>query len=41
VDNKVGDNKLVARWPYAESSSARNGKAPAFPGLTAPVFWDK
>jgi len=41
VENKVGDNKLIARWPYAESSSARNGNAPAFPGYTSPIFWDK
>lgn len=41
VFGQVGDAKLLERWPYAESSSARNGNAPAFPGYTVPVFWGK
>lgn len=41
VFGQVGDNKLLERYPYAESSSARNPNTPAFPGYTAPVFWGK
>ena len=41
VFGEVGANKLLERWPYAESSSARNGNAPKFPGYTTPVFWGK
>jgi tetratricopeptide (TPR) repeat protein len=41
VEDKLGPNKILERWPYAESSSARNGSAPAFPGYTTPVFWGK
>ncbi len=41
VYGPVGENHLLERWPYAESSSARNGNAPAFPGYTTPVFWGK
>jgi len=37
----VGDNHLLERWPYAESSSARNSNAPKFPGYTEPIFWAK
>jgi hypothetical protein len=37
----VGDNKLLERWPYAESSSARNSNTPKFPGYTEPIFWAK
>jgi hypothetical protein len=39
VFGPVGDNQLLQRWPYAESSSARNTNAPAFPGYTTPIFW--
>ena len=39
VFGPVGDNQLLQRWPYAESSSARNSKTPAFPGYTTPIFW--
>jgi hypothetical protein len=39
VFGPVGDNQLLQRWPYAESSSARNNKTPAFPGYTSPIFW--
>jgi hypothetical protein len=35
----VGDNKLLERWPYPETSSSRNPNTPAFPGETTPVFW--
>ena len=38
---QVGDNKLLARWPYAESSQSRNVNCPQFPGYTSPIFWDK
>lgn len=41
VYNQVGDGKVLERFPYAESSSSRNGKTPAFPGYTTPVFWGK
>ena len=41
VEDKVGENKLLERWIYAESSSARNGNSPVFPGYTEPVFWGK
>jgi hypothetical protein len=41
VFNQVGSGKLLQRYPYPESSSARNGNTPAFPGYTAPVFWAK
>ena len=36
-----GDNKILERYPYAESSSARNPNTPEFPGYTSPVFWGK
>lgn len=41
VDDKVGSDKLLERWIYPESSSARNGNSPEFPGYTVPVFWGK
>ena len=41
VFDKVGENHLLERWIYAESSSARNNNTPEFPGYTAPVFWGK
>lgn len=41
VFNQVGENKVLERFPYAESSSARNGNTPKFPGYTEPVFWAK
>jgi len=41
VFGSVGENKLLERYPYAESSSARNPNTPAFPGYTSPVFWGK
>ena len=39
VFGPVGDNQLLQRWPYAESSSARNTNTPSFPGYTSPIFW--
>lgn len=41
VFNQVGDNKLLERFPYPESSTARNSNAPAFPGYHEPIFWGK
>lgn len=41
VQDKVGANQLLERWVYPESSSARNGNSPEFPGHTVPVFWGK
>ena len=35
----VGEGNLLQRWPYAESSSARNSNTPSFPGYTTPIFW--
>lgn len=39
VFGEVGDNKILERFPYPESSSARNPNVPEFPGYTSPVFW--
>lgn len=39
VFGEVGNNKILERFPYAESSSARNPNIPKFPGYTSPVFW--
>ena len=41
VDDKIGANNLLERWIYPESSSARNGNSPEFPGYTTPIFWGK
>lgn len=41
VFNQIGDNKLLERFPYPESSTARNANAPAFPGYLVPIFWGK
>ena len=41
VDDKVGNNHLLERWIYPESSSSRNSNTPTFPGYTTPVFWGK
>lgn len=41
VFGEIGNNKLLERYPYAESSSARNENTPTFPGYTSPVFWGK
>ena len=39
VFGQVGSNQLLERYPYPESSTARNSNAPEFPGYTTPVFW--
>ena len=41
VFSQVGANKLLERFPYAESSSSRNSNTPAFTNsdYTKPVFW--
>lgn len=41
VFNLVGNNKLLARFPYPESSTARNSSAPAFSDdmYLKPIFW--
>ncbi|MDT3388163.1 MAG: SusD/RagB family nutrient-binding outer membrane lipoprotein [Bacteroidota bacterium] len=39
VFGEVGSNKLLERWPYAESSTSRNSNAPSFKGYTTPIFW--
>ncbi len=41
VFGQVGDNNLLERYPYPESSSSRNENTPDFPGYTVPVFWGK
>lgn len=41
VDGQIGDNKMLERWPYAESSQSRNANTPAFKGFTTPIFWGK
>ena len=41
VEDKLGANKILERWPYPESSSARNSNCPDFPGYASPVFWGK
>jgi hypothetical protein len=41
VFGQVGDNNLLERYPYAESSTSRNSNSPSFPGYTSPVFWGK
>lgn len=37
----LGTNKVLQRFPYAESSANRNENTPAYPGDAAPVFWAK
>ena len=39
VDAEVGDNSLIERWPYAESSQSRNTSTPKFKGYKTPIFW--
>lgn len=41
VFGQVGENHVLERFPYAESSSSRNSNTPDFPGYTSPVFWGK
>lgn len=37
----LGANKVLERFPYAESTASRNSNAPEFPGYSVPVFWGK
>ena len=39
VDGVVGDNHMLERFPYAESSQSRNTNTPEFKGYTTPIFW--
>ena len=39
VNSNLGSNKILQRWPYAESSSARNSNTPAYKGDSTPIFW--
>ena len=41
VFGQVGDNKLLERYPYPESSTSSNSNAPSFSNsdYTKPVFW--
>lgn len=38
---QLGKNKVLERFPYAESSSARNSNAPAPKAYDEPIFWGK
>lgn len=35
----LGENKLLQRWPYPESSANRNSNTPEYKGDATPVFW--
>ena len=37
----LGANKILQRFPYAESSANRNENTPVYPGDASPVFWAK
>lgn len=39
VNTNLGNNKLLQRWPYPESSANRNANAPKYPGDDKPIFW--
>ena len=41
VYNEVGNNQILARFPYPLVSTSTNSNAPTFPGYTAPIFWAK
>lgn len=43
VNGNLGNNKVLQRWPYAESSSSRNQNAPKQTETVygTPVFWAK
>ena len=41
VNSELGDNQLLERFPYAESSSSRNSNAPDNKLGNVPVFWAK
>ena len=37
----LGNNRVLQRFPYAESSANRNENTPVYPGDTSPIFWAK
>lgn len=39
VFGSLGENKILERFPYAESSESRNPNCPEFPGYDKPIFW--
>ncbi len=39
VFGEVGDNHLLERFPYPETSTSRNSNTPDFPGYLVPIFW--
>ncbi len=39
VNGTLGNNKVLQRWPYPESSANRNSKVPDYKGDGTPVFW--
>ena len=39
VNGTLGNNKVLQRWPYPESSANRNSKVPEYKGDATPVFW--
>lgn len=39
VNGTLGNNKVLQRWPYPESSANRNNKVPEYKGDATPVFW--
>lgn len=41
VNTSLGNNKLLQRWPYPESSSSRNSNVPEYEGDGTPIFWAK
>lgn len=38
-NTKVGENKLLMRWPYPVSSASANSNTPEFKGEQTPIFW--
>lgn len=41
VNAQLGNNKLLQRWPYPNSSASTNANLPAYKGDATPVFWAK
>lgn len=39
VNSSLGNNQLLQRWPYPESSTSRNYNSPDQKGDKTPVFW--
>lgn len=39
VNTSLGNNTLLQRWPYPESSANRNSNVPSYKGDATPVFW--